>query len=173
MKDIGKPCAREWHARFDGGSEENSSGLPYPSVSTRDKGHGRRETRTIQVLHVHDGLGFPGVEQAARIKRRTDRIQSTIDPKTRCRVTQSVFTREVAYVITSLYPEEAGPEELLSLARGHWSIEAMHHIEDVTFAADSSRIRTGNAPANMTLLTRLLAIGAAHSHSSKFLKELG
>ncbi|MHB1787821.1 MAG: transposase [Acidimicrobiales bacterium] len=70
-------------------------------------------------------------------------------------MTQSVFTREVAYVITSLYPEEAGPEELLSLARGHWSIEAMHHIEDVTFAADSSRIRTGNAPANMTLLTRL------------------
>jgi len=113
------------------------------------------ETRTIQVLHVHEGLGFPGVEQAARIERRTERPQTTIDPKTHLRVTRSVVTQEVAYLITSLYPEEAGPEALLSLARGHWSIEAMHHIEDVTFDADLSQIRTGHAPANMTLLTRL------------------
>ena len=126
-----------------------------PSVTTREKGHGRIETRTIQVLHVHDGLAFPYAEQAARIERITERPKSVIDPHTHCRVCQPTTTREVAYVITSLYPEQAGPEQLLAINRGHWSIEAMHHIQDVTYDEDRSRIRTRHGPANMTTLTRL------------------
>ena len=104
---------------------------------------------------MHNGLGFPDVEQAARIERLTERPKSVIDPHTHCRVTERTTTREVAYLITSLYPEQAGPEKLLALARGHWSIEAMHHIQDVTYDEDRSRIRTRNGPANMTTLTRL------------------
>ena len=31
----------------------------------------------------------------------------------------------------------------------------MHHIEDVSYDADASTIRTGHGPANVTTLTRL------------------
>jgi hypothetical protein len=38
------------------------------------------------------------------------------------------------------------------LLRGHWAIEALHHIRDVTFAEDASQVRTGNAPTVMAAL---------------------
>jgi hypothetical protein len=43
--------------------------------------------------------------------------------------------------------------------RDHWSIEALHHIHDTTFAEDASKLRTGNAPRAMATW-RNLAIGA-------------
>jgi hypothetical protein len=36
--------------------------------------------------------------------------------------------------------------------RGHWGIEALHHIRDVTFAEDACQIRTGTAPRAMASL---------------------
>ena len=58
----------------------------------------------------------------------------------------------------SLTPEAASPERLLTLNRGHWTIEATHHILDWSFDEDRSRIRTGHGPQNMTRLRRF-AIG--------------
>ena len=42
----------------------------------------------------------------------------------------------------------------LTLNRGHWTVEATHHILDWSFDEDRSRIRTGHGPENMTLLRR-------------------
>jgi hypothetical protein len=42
--------------------------------------------------------------------------------------------------------------------RGHWAIEALHHIRDITYTEDASQIGTGNAPRTMASL-RNLAIG--------------
>ena len=95
------------------------------------------------------------MEQAARVARTIQRRKSTIDSRTRRRVIEWITTTEVVYVVTSLYPEQAGPKELLALVRGHWSIEAMHHIEDVSYGQDDSMIRTKSGPANMSTLTRL------------------
>jgi len=78
------------------------------------------------------------------------------------RVRQWVTTHDVCYVITSLYPETTTPTELLALVRGHWSIEAMHHIQDVSYDEDRSRIRTRHGPANMTTLTRLAVTVIRH-----------
>ena len=36
--------------------------------------------------------------------------------------------------------------------RGHWRIEALHWIRDVSFHEDLSQIRTGNGPAVMATL---------------------
>jgi predicted transposase YbfD/YdcC len=47
---------------------------------------------------------------------------------------------------------------LVDLVRGHWGIEALYHIRDVTFAEDASQLRTGTAPRAMASL-RNLAIG--------------
>jgi hypothetical protein len=63
------------------------------------------------------------------------------------------------YAITSLPFELARPAHLADLLRGHWAIEALHHIRDVTFCEDASQLRTGAAPHIMATL-RDLAIGA-------------
>ena len=65
---------------------------------------------------------------------------------------------ETAYGVTSLTAQAASPERLLTLNRGHWTIEATHHILDWSFDEDRSRIRTGHGPENMTRLRRF-AIG--------------
>ena len=63
------------------------------------------------------------------------------------------------YAVTSLTHAQARPARLADLIRGHWAIEALHHVRDVTFAEDSSRVRTGAGPTVMACL-RNLAIGA-------------
>jgi predicted transposase YbfD/YdcC len=47
---------------------------------------------------------------------------------------------------------------LAQLIQNHWSVEALHHVRDVTFGEDASKIRTGSAPRAMATL-RNLAIG--------------
>jgi hypothetical protein len=53
----------------------------------------------------------------------------------------------------------ARPARLADLLRGHWAIEALHHVRDVTFAEDASQVRTGTGPQVMACL-RNLVIGA-------------
>ncbi|MFG2395749.1 hypothetical protein [Streptomyces lydicus] len=71
--------------------------------------------------------------------------------------TSKVQTKTV-YAITSLPPEQAGPAQLAELVQNHWSVEALHHVRDIRFDEDASRVRTGTAPRAMATL-RNLAIG--------------
>ncbi|MFH9229362.1 ISAs1 family transposase [Streptomyces lydicus] len=108
--------------------------------------HGRREVRRLKVCTVRSGLFFPHVVQVMEIKRRrTHRKTGKVETKT-------------VYAITSLPPEQAGPAQLAELDQNHWSVEALHHVRDVTFGEDASRVRTGTAPRAMATL-RNLAIG--------------
>jgi hypothetical protein len=70
----------------------------------------------------------------------------------------TVVEVRTVHAVTSLPPEQAGPAQLAELVRIHWSVEALHHVRDVTFGEDASRIRTGTAPRAMATL-RDLAIG--------------
>ena len=109
--------------------------------------HGRREKRSIWVSgELNDYLDFAGVAQVFAVRRETVEVKSA---RRRC---------ETAYGVTSLTPTAASPQRLLALNRGHWIIEATHHILDWSFDEDRSRIRTGHGPENMTLLRRF-AIG--------------
>ncbi|MCW5598334.1 MAG: hypothetical protein KIT59_04355 [Nitrosomonas sp.] len=55
--------------------------------------------------------------------------------------------------ITSRTPEQASPEHILKVNRGHWTIEKRcHHVIDWHFDEDRGRIRTGNGPENVTRL---------------------
>ncbi len=69
---------------------------------------------------------------------------------------------------------QANPADLADYIRGHWSIEVLHHIRDVTYTEDASQIRTGNAPHAMASL-RNLAIGivraAGHTTIAKTLRH--
>jgi hypothetical protein len=60
------------------------------------------------------------------------------------------------YAITSLTAQQASSARLADLLRGHWAIEALHHVRDVTFAEDACKVRTGAAPSVMAVLRNLV-----------------
>ena len=96
-------------------------------------------------------LDFPYVGQAFMIQREV-----TSKKTGKCTV-------EVAYGITSQAPDQANPEHVLAINRGHWTIEnECHYIIDWNYDEDRSRIRTGNGPENMTRLRRF-AVGIIKS----------
>jgi len=70
------------------------------------------------------------------------------------------------YAVTSLTAAQARPARLADYVRGHWAIEALHHIRDTTFAEDASQVRTGNAPRAMASL-RNLTIGILRLHGHR------
>jgi predicted transposase YbfD/YdcC len=67
------------------------------------------------------------------------------------------------HAVTSLTSAQASPARLADYLRGHWGIEALHHLRDTTYAEDASQTRTGNAPRVMASL-RNLAIGILRAH---------
>ena len=73
-------------------------------------------------------------------------------------------TVETAYGITSHSPNTPSAERLLALNRGHWTVEATHHILDCCWDGDRCRIRTDHGPENTTRLRRF-AIGVIRSQS--------
>ena len=112
--------------------------VPAASV-TRERGHGRTETRTLKAAHVSH-LDFPWARQAIKITRRR---QDTATGKT---------TRQTAYAVTSLTSADATTPDLARLIREHWSIEAHHHVRDVSFGEDTSTSRTGRGPVNLATI---------------------
>ncbi len=117
--------------------------LPWRQVpagsTTRDAGHGRAETRTLKSAHV-SRLDFPWARQAIKITRWR---QNTATGK---------VSRETVYAITSLISTQAAAPDLARLVREHWTIEAHHHIRDVTFSEDTPASRTGSGPANLATI---------------------
>ncbi len=62
-------------------------------------------------------------------------------------------THHTQYGITSLTPQQATAEDLLTLRRNHWTIENKRHwIRDTVFGEDASRARTGSIPQLMAAL---------------------
>lgn len=120
-------------------------------VEVTPPNHGRIETRSIwcsTALNAY--LDFPHVGQVFLIERES------LEKKT------GVLSREIALGITSRTPQEASPERVLAVNRGHWSIESVHYIIDWNFDEDRSQIRTGFGPENITRLRRF-AVGILKS----------
>jgi hypothetical protein len=120
------------------------------TATTLEKGHGRRERRTLSVTTaLNEYLDWPGVGQVGR-------IESVVHRDGKC-------TAETRYFITSVPRAVAGAEGLLRWSRGHWSIEnRSHYVRDVSLGEDASRIRKGSGPEVMAAL-RNLAIGVLRS----------
>ncbi|MDX3092954.1 MULTISPECIES: ISAs1 family transposase [Streptomyces] len=133
--------------------------LPWPDVAVQhtasSTGHGRRESRSLKTCGIADELGgiaFPHARLALRVHRRRKQ-------------TGRRETRETVYAVTSLDAHQTTPANLATAVRGHWSIEALHHVRDVTFAEDASTLRTGTAPRAMAAF-RNLAIGLLKSRGA-------
>jgi predicted transposase YbfD/YdcC len=127
--------------------------LPWTQIGVaareRGRGHGRVETRTISVVSLHpcpDGGGefFPHAAQAIKVVRRRRALGSR------------KWTTVTVYAITSLTAAQADPVLLARWLRGHWTIEALHWVRDVSFDEDRSQVRTGNGPQIMAALRNLV-----------------
>lgn len=94
-------------------------------------------------------MGLAGAAQLVRIERKVDEVR-------RGQVIK--HSEEIAYQVTSLWPEEAGPERLLELVRGQWKIEnGQHYRRDRTQDEDRCTVRETNS-ARLLSLFRSLAI---------------
>ncbi|AGC63175.1 transposase for IS2404 [Mycobacterium liflandii 128FXT] len=92
-----------------------------PAAATDDsRGHGRVETRTLQIITAARGVGFPYAKQIIRITR--ERLITATDQR----------SVEVVYAICSLPFEHARPTAIMTWMRQHWGIEnSLHWIRDV------------------------------------------
>ncbi len=118
--------------------------LPWREVpatsDTRDRGHGRREHRTLKVTAVASGLAFPHAAQALQITRRRARAKKGKKRK---------WHAETVCAVTSLTAAQASPAKLAAMLRGHWAIEdRLHWIRDVIYDEDRSQVRTASGPAS-------------------------
>jgi hypothetical protein len=120
------------------------------TATTVEKGHGRRERRTLTATTALNGyLDWPGVGQVGQVESEVER--------------DGRRTTETRYFITSVPRAVAGAAGLLSWSRGHWTIEnRSHYVRAVSLGEDASRIRKGSGPQVMAAL-RNLAIGFLRS----------
>ena len=123
---------------------------------TRDKGHGRAETRSHLVMSAPEEIKalFPPAEQVARVIRTRTVTSWPGDGHTKTRVTQT--STETAYLVITMTARQAAPAHIATYARQHWGIEnRLHWVRDVTPGEDSSRVRTGSRPRILTALRNL------------------
>ncbi len=127
--------------------------LPWRDVpvthATTGRGHGRIETRTIQVMDAPPDLPFPHVSQAYLIERHVTALDGT------------PLSDVAALGVTSLDATRASPETIASMVRGQWAIESLHWVRDTLYREDDSTVRTRSGPRAMAAL-RNLAVGALH-----------
>jgi predicted transposase YbfD/YdcC len=106
------------------------------------------ESRVVEVYNNLNGInsGWVGIQSIVKVKRTVNYMGGKNKNK--------VF-KETAYFISSL-PSNTKAKIFNQGIRSHWSIEnSLHYIKDETFKEDSSRIRTKNAPANLSLIRNI------------------
>ena len=121
------------------------------TYQTVEKSHGRIETRTLTAsTALNDYIQWPGVEQVFECcYERIDISTSQVKQKTQ-------------YGITSLTPTEASAKDLLTLRRGHWTIENQSHwVRDVVLGEDASQVRSGRDSAGNECFAQYRTSGVA------------
>lgn len=84
---------------------------------------------------------LPGLAQVAEV--RTEIVH----------LTTGAQTQRLRYLVTSLAAEQASPQRLLTLSRGHWGIEnRLFHVKDDSFGEDRHILQSHAAGAMMSLL---------------------
>jgi predicted transposase YbfD/YdcC len=118
------------------------------STGTVNEGHGRTEHRFLLLAAVDpETVHWPGVAQVFLLERRRRHPARGDHPARE--------SREIVYGITSLDRGEAGPETVLRLQRGHWSVEnQVHYVLDTFFREDERRLQEGKIARGMAALRR-------------------
>ena len=94
---------------------------------------------------LKDYLDWPYAQQVFRLERGFEYIK------------EGKITRETAYGITSLGPDQASPGRLLEIVRTHWKIEnGLHYRRDETMGEDWCHLRLGHAQRMMAAINNLV-----------------
>jgi predicted transposase YbfD/YdcC len=126
---------------IDEGLEQDAEPIDEPC--TDEKGHGRQEVRTYAVFPAPEGVDPEGLWQDLSA------VGVTFSERTDSRGRTSLEGR---YYILS---RQLSAKEFADAVRGHWSIENQLHWQlDVSFREDESRVRTGHAAANLSVIRR-------------------
>ena len=131
------------------------SAARFETVCRDDHGRGRHEQRWLRVSsELNDWAEWPYLAQVER-----SRASSEVGELVHTWQVKGETHQEISYLITSLSREEASPDRLLTLMRGHWGIEnRLHWVRDVTFDEDRCQVRTKAAPQVMAAV-RNITIG--------------
>jgi predicted transposase YbfD/YdcC len=122
---------------------------------TRDKGHGREETRSYFVCAVPRDL--PDRQRWPKLAAIGWAISDTLRDGKR--------SSERRYYILS---KKLSARRFAIAVRSHWSIENQLHWQlDVTFQEDQSRVRLGHADANFSILRRTALSLLTNNHTLK------
>jgi predicted transposase YbfD/YdcC len=89
----------------------------------------------VTSTRLAEHLDWPGLRQTCRLDRTTfAKGQKTVD---------------VQYAVSSLSRQRADAQLLLIRWQGHWGIESLHWVRDVTFGEDKCQVKSGHAPQNL------------------------
>ncbi len=120
---------------------------------TTERRSDRVTTRTVSVFDDLTGINseWVGLARLVKVERFGTRAGKSY--------------HQIAYYISSLNLNAA---QFAQGIRGHWGIEnRLHWVKDVVLAEDSSRMRQGNAPANLSIIRSLaIAILRYNGYSS-------
>jgi predicted transposase YbfD/YdcC len=124
---------------------EKFKDLPHGTNDTTNAGHGRIERRCVwctdQIQWLKMADEWAGLRSIAV-------IESTRD------LAGAGKSTERRYYISSIANPDA--QNIAQAIRGHWGIEnSLHHVLDVSFHEDDSRIRKNNAAENVSRLRRI------------------
>lgn len=129
-------------AYFEGHLERDLEDLRYRHHETTDRGHGRLDERSYYLTRIPTDFAakkeWPWVKAigfSVRVSQHADGSE----------------TDEVRYYILSRY---LSGKRFGEAVRGHWGIESMHWVLDVTFREDDSRTRERTLGNNLSWLRR-------------------
>ncbi len=115
---------------------------PLDTWITKETNRGRKEKRIIQTYRVNKIINdnWLGSQTIIYLKRERKIKRET--------------TLTHSYYISSL---SESAKEFSKGIRHHWGIEnRLHYVKDVVFKEDESKVRSGNAPAILSLIRNLV-----------------
>jgi predicted transposase YbfD/YdcC len=134
--------------------EKDFEDLRYRVYESREEGHGRIDERTYYITKTPrdfaPGADWPWVKAIGYAMRWTTQADGS-------------ETSEVRYYLSTRY---VSGKRFAEAVRGHWGIESMHWVLDVTFREDDSRTRERTLANNLGWLRRF-AVTLLKRHPAK------
>jgi predicted transposase YbfD/YdcC len=128
---------------FEWADTQQSRDIVHQTSETHNTGHGREARRRTTVTHEIAGLrgdeAWVGLQTVAMVAA--------------WRTQGDVMSYERRYYISRLGVDA---KQIAESVRGHWAIEnARHWVLDIAFREDDSRMCTGHAPDNFSMLRHI------------------